>query len=299
MKKLCIFVVIGFIAGTVSGGGFDKASVPADVQWIAHIDVEAYRGTDISGALSSIRPEKHKQGLVFLKEQLGIDPMKDISSVTLYSSDHKGKDAVAVVKGSLDAELIGKVLDKNGSYEEVSRGDYILHKWKDQRRGAPCVASFISRDTVVLAGSVAEVIESAEVHEGESESLADAGAEGLKVPALYAGGFIVASAKGGAEGLGENSQAKVFRNARAVTLAVGEVDGQVKAELNVIAQGRESASQIQSVFMGLRAAVLLSEGKKPRLAKLAKKLSITVDGDKVRALLVSTPEELRGLSSGR
>ncbi len=299
MKKLCFFALIGFVAGTVSGGGFDKASVPVNAQWIAHIDVDVYRGTSVSETLSSIRPDKHRRGIAFLKEQLGIDPMEDISSVTLYGSDRERKDAVAVVKGNLDAARISQALEKNRSHQKMSRGDYILHKWKDRRRGVPCVASFIAEDTVVLAGSVAEVMESAKVHKGASKSLADAGEKGLQTPELRAGGFLMASLNGGAEGLNQSAQAKVFRNAKAMTLAVGEIDGQVRMDLNVTAENRDAAVQVEIVFMGLRAAALLNEEREPGLANLAKNLTIASNGDKVRVLLASRPEELRVLFPGR
>lgn len=299
MKKLFISVLIMSIAWQARGGGLDKASVPADAKWIAHIDVDVYRGTDVAGMLSSIRPEKHKHGLAFLKQQLGLDPAEDISSVTLYGSDRQRKDAVAVVKGNLDSELIIRALEKSGSYHAVSRGGYILHKWDDPRRGSPCVACFIAGDTVVLAGSETEALEFVKVHKGARESLADAGTQGLRAPDAEAGRFFVASINGPLERLNGSAHAQVFRNAKAMTMAMGEIDGQLQAELNVIAEDSEAASQVEIVFMGLRAAALLNRERKPGLANLAENAIITTDGDKVRILLASRAEELRALFSRR
>ncbi|MFW6152515.1 MAG: hypothetical protein ACOC6C_06015, partial [Verrucomicrobiota bacterium] len=298
-RNLCVFIVTIFVAGVAHGAGFDNSSVPSDVQWIAHIDVDVYRLTDVAGMLSSIRPEKHRHGLAFLKQQLGLDPAEDINSVTLYGSNLGRKDAVAVVKGNLDSELIIRALEKNGSYHAVGRGGYMLHKWDDPRRGSPCVACFIAGDTVVLAGSETEALEFAEVNKGKRESLADAGAQGLRVPDAEVGRFFVASVNGPLERLNGSAHAKVFRNAKAMSMAMGEIDGQLQAELNVIAEDSEAASQVEIVFMGLRAAALLNRERKPGLANLAENAIITTDGDKVRILLASRPEELRVLFSGR
>jgi hypothetical protein len=106
VKLVHILVLALAVVSNASAGEFQPRLVSAEASWVLHVDLEAVGRSNFLGAL-------HEQGQIFENEfdldlvltDFGVDPLRELRSLTIYAPDPKIDGVATVVIGaaSLDA----------------------------------------------------------------------------------------------------------------------------------------------------------------------------------------------------
>ncbi len=126
-KKLAIGLVgLGLWSSSYSPSLADdhKVSVPKETKFVIHLDIDAFRNTELGGMLFKMAREKAKEAIAEnggeeapdlekIEEMLGFDPFEELRGITIASSDYENpeKSMMAVVElGKNSGNIEGLVL---------------------------------------------------------------------------------------------------------------------------------------------------------------------------------------------
>ncbi len=280
MKKLAMGMAWMALAAAPGYGDTLKTDqIPSSARWIVHVDAEALMSSQLGAMLTKEILAKHAAQIEGLTTLIGMNPLKDVSGLTLYGEDAVRENAVAVLRGRFDKEKLLALAKLNPSYEKVDRGSFTVHKWRDQ--GKDACGCFFNDTTLVLGGSLERVGAALDALGGTGDRLDPASPLG-RLGASAGGAFLLAAADGPGGMKGMKPEAAILKNARDAALVVREVEGELQAELTLTARDKESCDQMADVLRGLIAFGRLSGDRNPDLAKLAKSAKLTVENPQIR-----------------
>lgn len=82
---------------SMSAGELDPARVPADAQWLVHIDYESLSDSAMWQKIRDEKPLVSKMIQGRMKKRFGIDPTTDLKSITMFSRDYQAYTGTAIV----------------------------------------------------------------------------------------------------------------------------------------------------------------------------------------------------------
>lgn len=299
MRKLS-FVLAGLVllAPISRSDVLQKSRVPAAARWIAHVDVERLARSELFAALTSeAAGADMKLDFGDIDDLCGLDPLKDLKSVTVFSTAESEEHTVGVIVANekLDAALVR--FKREAGYHTVQVGTHTLHAWSehasllddDGKTGEQYayilpIAGGTDR-LVIVAGKPDALIECLDVVEGRAPSLAS-GAK-ITLPGFPGQGAVVFAAAG--EPLARLAEVEaasaIVRLAQAWTFELGESGGALYADLWVNTASSEDALRVQQVLQGATALLGLMAGSEhgPKVQPLLAALSFTADGTHMSA----------------
>lgn len=281
----------GLVAATVTAPSapLQRADVAADPIWVVHVDCDALRPIAIGQFLLSEleRPEAQAKFAAF-QSIFNFDPRKQLHGLTLYSSGKAPEDGVLLVYADFDPDRLLTMAKAAKDYHGTAYKQHTIHNWIDEKKKArngvkPRVyAAIQGGHIVVFAQQETRVAQALDVLDRAAPNLAGSGL----FPRLGANGstgFIQAAAR--KMDIPETApNAALFRLAKSARLEVGEIQGQLKATLNLEADDEEVAKQMALVGQGLLALMKLQKDN-PGSVKLAEGLALKQDGAGVVASL--------------
>lgn len=274
MTVVCMFAVM--VAGITYGGPLNKAEISANAKWVVHLDADKFLTSKIGKLLIDENANADlKKGLDALRATIHFDPLKDVKSVTLYGDSFNKDGGVAVLKGSPNADAINaveKIIILSKTYEKISHGTKVIHKWIDEKKQKPSVLCFYSPGVTVAGGDINQVKAAIDRLDGKKEGLK--ANTGLMVP--DSAGFLVASARKD-EGKEGPANATVLKNAEWLAVSVKNLGENVDIEAKLGANSAENAKQIEQMVRGLAAFLALSAAQNEAAADIAKALSVNID----------------------
>jgi len=244
----------------------DCGQVGSGAKWVVHVDFDALRAAKTAQRVGEVllRQEEQKQQIEQIRKALGMDPTKDVQSVTFYGSKVKALTGVVLIRAKVDRQRVLGFVKKLPGYDTSAHGDHALHKWtQDQgKRSEHEVTGCFHTDKLIVVGrDPAEVTAALDVLDGKAAGmnngdplLAD------KVPA----GTVVQAAAVAAAGLAEEEGPFVspfLRKSELISLAIGEHEGQVFVRGRVVAESSKVAKQLREVADGLLAMAKFSPPK--------------------------------------
>jgi len=292
MKRGMLLVAVALAAVGARAGELKIAEVPAQAKWVAHLDAEKLRASQIGQKLlAEIQADvKITAQLDAVRNAVGVDLRKDINDLTLGGGDDKKNHGVMIVRGPFSTEKLLAALRANPQHEEMAEGDASYHKWFDKGHdnygaflpGGRCVFS----ENREAAKTTADVIRT-----GQGGMIPDSV---LGTLAKDAAGCIVFAALDGGEGLpgDKQPQAAVLRKVTAAELRVSENAGRVQGELVAKVATAEDAVRIAEIARGLIALGQLNEDIPPALARLAQTAQVKQDGKQVKVVVSCPPEDV-------
>jgi len=295
-------VVVWFcgVAGGVlplAASPLQRADVPAEPGWVLHLDCDGLRPTAIGQFLLAEMEKPEAQGkLAAFQTIFNFDLRKQLHGVTLYSAGQRPQDGVLLVYADFEAERLITLAKGAKDYQGTTYKAHVIHNWIDEKKKGkegvqPRVYAAIHGGRVVIFGQqepcvarALDVLDRATANLAGSTLFAQLGAGG-------SGGFIQAAARKLDLPEGDPNTA-MLRLAKAARLEVGEVQGQLKATLNLEAKDEEVARQMALVGQGLLALMKLQTDN-PGSVKVAEALALKQEGAGVVVRLgVSTSDAI-------
>lgn len=277
----CFCIALGlFFAGAVSSlaAPISKSQVPADSKWVMHLDMNQFASSKTCQLLASGQGEakRFQSMLSYYRTLLGVDPLKDISSLTLFGNEVTGNRGVALISGSLKAKQISSLFSTYPKYSTKKNGRLTLQTWLDKSTNKPLWASFYNSRQLILSSDEYSLLNTAWVLDGEKPNLGASKTSTLPFPAVQPGSFFTAVTKGYS---GTNpTQAMILRNTESANLQLSENSGIVDGAILLNADSPETAIQIQQILNGLMVSAGFADTDSP-LAKLAELSTISRNGN--------------------
>jgi hypothetical protein len=260
-----------------------------------HIDVERLTSSTI-GAFVLEHADELELDLDEVEGDLGIDPAKDLFSVTIYGDGHPEDDSRVVLEMSAVVDKVLEELQEDESYRREEVSGHVLHRWAD---GEPTFAHIIAtadpnRRLVVLGGSASDVVGAAEVIEGGRPSLRQALDRDAAAAALPAPGSIAFAYARGLPwvGDGEDPASAIARLSDRVRLELREADEVTSFDMLISAGSADDASNIVDVMRGVLALGQLLGDQEPEMRDLSRHIKVTGEGNDVHVTLQAASKEL-------
>lgn len=268
MRQVALFgfAVLSAVCGFA--GQLNHKQIPASSAWIAHVDFETFRSTQIGQLITDEVTKKHQDKITALQELIGSNFLTDIQSLTLYGSDANEENAVSLVKGRFNKEKLLAFLKLNPAYAEVPYNSQTFYKWFDDKRQKEQIGAFAAEDLIVISQAQPTLQTALDVLAGKQPSLADQAQLPLfSLSQVPEGAFIIGAAEGLSKLAGQE-HAAILKNSNVLVFVTSEQAGLLKAHLQLESETEESAEQIEQVVRGMLAFATLQMKDQPQLQKI-------------------------------
>lgn len=268
-------------------GTFDRSLVPADAPFLIHVDFRALLDSEL---MSAFRPlleaELDVEELEEIEARFGIDPLRDLHAVTIFSAGDPGEDAVLVLRTSARIDdAVARLRAETDLREGTLEGRRVYGF--DDAFGHIAAGRNANERLVVLSEDEEQLWRAIQVIEGSAPSLAQAKDSDLPLAARK-GAFVqvaftdalqdfAAEMGGPASRIGELAQG--------FGLQLGEDRGVFFVDVRVETGEAEGATQIVSVLEGLRSlATMMGEELPPGSRDLLDEVDFDAVGSRVEIL---------------
>jgi hypothetical protein len=264
-RPLATLLLATALAAPASSDVLDKARVPARARALVHVDVEALLASQVVRELEQADPDMKidfdlGEATPLLK---GVRPLQDVRSVTLFAVDPQQERFGVVLRTSDKADALLKVAIATDAYELVPLAGWQVHSWKDgeQRVFGAVVPLQGTGDRLVLMSNDADLMGAGiAALDGSGKTLKGRGQGQLAARPEPGTILFLASDISLAELSREDPTSSVARLVQGGVLQLGEVQGEVFANMAVVTESPEDALRVQQVMQGVTAlASLVSE----------------------------------------
>ena len=299
MQKKLITLIAPLMAAaalstTALGSGINEQMIPAEIEWIVHIDAERLRASQSGDALI-----REFQALNPLKENpdIPIDPTLIINglrgitafgSIPDFESGEMPDDAVVVIEGTRDlmqvvrGMIAGVQLEQPEMLATVTVGERVLY----QMAGEAISGTFLSDSQIAIGKSLNALDAFLNVNAGSRGHLSlDARFPFFKIG--HPSGFFLGVAIEGVNGL-QNlpAQARILQLTRAVSVRLGEVGENLKLEASLKTADPQTASRVKQVLEGIIALTSITQTGRPEIATLVQSARTALNDTTVSLNLV-------------
>lgn len=251
--------------------------ISADAKWFIHLDAQAARQTGIyKQVLDAVRIQFPLEATMEqLKMFIGINPLTDITGVTVYNDSFEKDVAGLIIYANYDKNLLINAIGNNPNYKEQDHGAHKLSTWTDANDGKAKAGCFYDDGTLVMADGIDSVKLVVDVLDGKKP----AGSPLVKAP--DAGVFLYGAAD--IAHAGDANLSKLLSNSAAVTAQVDETNGNVRVTVALTSKTADMAGLLGKMAEGLKALGQLATQDMPTLAGLIRQVQVNVDDAKVTA----------------
>lgn len=251
--------------------------VAADAKWYVHLDVDAAKKTVLFDQLLTAFKAQVPLDEVLntLKTNIGVNPLTDISGITVYNNSFEKDVAAIVIYAKIDAALLNAALANNPDYKETEYKNHMLLGWTDNNDQKHKNGCFYRDGIVLMADKIDTLKWAVDVLDGAKP----AGSSLVKAPAK--GTFLNAAAD-----LGRSEDPNVshlLSATEAATASAGETDGKLHLAVHLTAQTPEQALQIKKILDGLAAFGQIATRELPAATEVINQFKVTSEGAKVQA----------------
>jgi hypothetical protein len=284
VAALALFSGLGVATASAAGpSGPQMAIVPADAQWVIHLDMEKL----VSSALFKMLTEDGR-GIDIQKkagefsEKLKMDPFKDLKAVTVFGRGEAGEEPVVAVSGNFDKTYLIGLLKAESSYKETPYGKYTLYNWEDEHFGV-----FANDNLVLITEKEADIKSALDALDGKVKNAAasplvarlqkeSAGAIAVFAVADIAG--LTGERKGAAA---SHEIPAMLAKMQSATGAISETGDRVNLKVEIGAATDQVAKDIEAAVRGVIALVNLQFTDSDAQV-LTRGINVKVDGVHVR-----------------
>ena len=281
--------IIAFICINASAGPLQKGRVAADAQWLAHVDITGLLNSSVVKFILENSQDLHLEmdGMDEMKEQFGLDPLKDFKDITIYGKGNPEKDgsfvALITTTAAVDSALDAINTQKPDAVHELEVGGYRIQSAGDEGekmffrvQPGPGGADRL----VVISKDPENLIRGISVAEGKSPSLAgSAGPALLRSPQP---GSLTFFAANGLNWLDDDDEgSKLLRDAESLVLEYGEKGDETFLESAIVTKNAEDSANLADMARGLLAMGKMAASNDPDLAPFKDALNaakITTEG---------------------
>jgi hypothetical protein len=271
------------------GDELRRERLPADVDFVVHLDVEGFKQTElwkqVQAASGEHGFETHIEDLAEFKTRYGIDPFTDVRAVTLYKVKNEEDPTVVLFSTTTKVDEALRAFQKEPGYARIVDSGIELHTWPNEDDGKEekvCAYLHVGKQderVVVLASNVASAVRAAKVLRGESPNHAQSGSLLTLAPARGSFLYLAAAQIPHLDEFTPASQ--VFGLAQGIQVDLGEAGGFLRAHMGVTTRSPEDALNISNVINGLVSLVRLAGSEAGEALELLTGLRLNTRGSEV------------------
>ncbi|MBX3388037.1 MAG: hypothetical protein KF691_01135 [Phycisphaeraceae bacterium] len=241
-----------FLAGLVLplsalASPLNRALIPADAAVTAHIDVEAFAGSQLGQEIIKNRDHFKLGGLDALKA-FGIEPFRDFLGVTVFMPSVDAEEPVVVVRATEAIDALWKHLKTEPHAKPMSSEGYELLSWEDKgERKYGFVRAEGNSRLAFISDNWEPLITALKTVDGKSPAQ-----KGGATPA--AGSFFFADVRELPAKLldrDDDGPTAVIREVRSAVIDAGESGENMFASADVELSSAKTASDVQQMAQGL------------------------------------------------
>lgn len=277
-----------FTAATINAGPVQRADIPAEPVWVAHLDMDAVRPSMVGQFLmEQLQKPDAENKLAAFQAMFHFDPRTALHGISLYSSSQNSEDGVLIVYADFDAARLVTLAKAAREYQCAMHRSHTIHNWIDDKKKPkdgekPRTYAAIAGKRVVFGQKQQSVAAALEVMDGYTGSLTTTGNFALLGSPAKGKFMQVAGRK--IQAPGGNPSGALLKLSEEIRLEIGEADGQVNALLTLQARDEEVAGQLNAVAQGLVALMKLNT-EKPGQARFAESVQMNLKGNEVTATM--------------
>lgn len=293
MRTSMLALTAATLASASLAKPFDPRIVPPNALWVAHVDVEAALASTLGKFVIEKGGDHLLSELGEVKAAFGLDLLKDVKALTAIGLTEDGDEGVAVFTTTAAADNALAMAIARGEHEQQVVDGVTIHHFDDDA-GIVIVPAADPAERYVIAGEDAELILAA-LKQIKSPAQ---GIDLTKTPIARGPGensLVFFHASKIAEGLDVEPLSVVMQRMEGVRVDVGERQGQLIAEVDVLSATEEDANNIAQMASGLLAMARFAGGQEPQAAPfmdLLNNLTQTTDGRTVSLRLAVDPARL-------
>jgi hypothetical protein len=257
--------------------------IPADAAWVVHIDVEAGVASQVGGFAVAHRAQWGPGACDEFVAKTGIEPTRDIKSVTIYGPTCDEDHAVAVIDATSATDtFLEKLRAEEPTFTRIQGEKYLVDTWIEHgsprfgyvRKDGDSRLVMVSRDRARLEEAIA---------------LSEKSGGAVASPALATpprkGSFVYVSAVG-LDAAAKAGNAKVVQKMQDLHLDLGEAEGALYGRMLITTATRRDADQVLQMMQGAVTIWRVMAQKSPELAPVvdaSQALSMTASDSGVLA----------------
>jgi hypothetical protein len=278
--QLLTLAVAGFTSLTSFAGPVPSSQVDSTAQWLLHLDLDAFRASQIGGKIVADRIEAPMaKAAAQIKAELGVDfDWKRIHGATVYGTTFakpgqaKGVlvlDTDLDLKAGLDAAIAKQPEGNSGRLRLIETGPNPVYWVKDE-----AYIAVVAGGPVIAGKFEDEVRRARDVVLGSVPNLAAANPF-AGYPEAASGTVVYGAAQGLTDNVPVPPQAQILKKADGMRLAISEAGGNVAVNLAMKTKTAEVAQQVQQVVQGMMALAVLGQNNNPDLQELIQGLKVS------------------------
>jgi hypothetical protein len=294
MKPTLTLLSLG-LATSLFAGPLQTDHVSADAKWLLHVDVDAFRKTQLGAFVQKEIVEKHVQKA---GEQAQFDFAKVIGtfhSITAYGTrfepgedptDPTGvalivtePDTVKALEGFAAAQLLNQ---PDGDLKKLSHAAGALYSLKDELFVLPMESGRL------LVGKSRASLDDAHKVLGGGGAALNLANKFSGYPDVANSFFFLAVAEGFSQNADVPPQARILQMTDGARLVLGEKGGSIFLNLALKTRDAEVTSQVKQVIEGMKALVSLGGQENPDLNRLVNSAKVS-DSDRLVTLSLEFP----------
>lgn len=279
--------LIGIVKSPAANAGeLNAAYVPADAQWLIHVDYESLSDSPMWQKIRDEKPIVTKMLHGKIKQRYGIDLSTELKSITLFSSDYKIYTGTVIVHADYDASKIEKRMKQAIDHRTTKFNDHTLHTVTLSKQppaddgpsgDEEMTLVMVDKNTLLLASSVENAKKNLKRMAGQGESLKDKPSKLLSDQVDKA--WIYAAAVNLGELKDHPVSMPVIAQHERITWSLGEQsDGKIYERAELVAQSAEVAQKMKKVLDGIVAFETLRADGSESMTALMKEVKVNQDG---------------------
>jgi hypothetical protein len=275
---LAVCLIVTGLGPPASAEPLHGKQVSVGARWLVHIDADAIRAGSVPrriGGLWRSLPSA-SEGLDRLTKAIGMDPTKDLHSVTVYGQRYAQPDAVVIVRAEVDRGRLMALLRTRPGFRTESYGKHELVLWteKQGKKNEHTVAGCFYQPTLVVFGRDAAAVKKAlDVLDGTSPSLAES--DPFLAPAAPEGTMIQVRATGLADV--QPLKSPLVQQSKSLFVALGENRGEAFAAVRLLTDSADAARRIRAVVEGFLAMAALQFESDQEALKILDAVKVSAD----------------------
>ena len=280
-RPLAVFCLSMFLLASARpafAGQVEAKHLAADTKWYLHLDFEAAKQTVVyAQVLDAVKAQFPLEELLNqLKAGIGVNPLTDITGVTVYNTSFEKEVAAVIIYAKVDQGLLQLAVSDNPDYKQVVYGKHMLHTWTDKNDGKTKVGCFYGEGMVLLADKPETLKAAVDVLDGTKTG----GSALVKTPAK--GAFLYGAADFASVQTEDKNLSQLISNTEAASVCAAEVDGKFFFTVNLNTKSAEIAAKLTKMIEGAKTfGEFATRAEHPTVADLINQAQITVDGSKI------------------
>ncbi len=136
LMMMTVALVMTISGSTAWAGDLDKQIVPADAKVVMHLDFEAMLASEFGKlVVADLEQLGLKEKVEHMKQQLGLDPLVDFDSATIYTRTWDENEFVMLLRMNGNLEKLRELATLAKEYEQSEYNKHAVHSWLDNHKG--------------------------------------------------------------------------------------------------------------------------------------------------------------------